>query len=228
MRSRALIIDGWQRVGNAMRLLELIPHHPLRMFVTVHFGTDAVWERHRFTELNKNVRKVSPNLHLRNMRDTNAAVLTLFGLSNNTKDFPLYKKVCWGQAMQRGQLLTALTLCKAANTLHAHKGGISKTGATAHVADAAKRAADNVALKNFRQNVTTLISAIMPIGLPHTVAHDPLPLVFVTPHLFALPARRARQSGLPRCPLSWRARPYLPSPCRRETPRQDRVYLRRS
>lgn len=70
IHSPAYIIDGWQRVGTALRILELIPNHPIRMFATVHFGTDEVWERHRFTELNKNIRKVSPNLHLRNMRDS--------------------------------------------------------------------------------------------------------------------------------------------------------------
>lgn len=93
IKSPAYIIDGWQRVGTALHLLDNIPNHPLRIFATVHFGTDALWERHRFTELNKNVKKVSPNLHLRNMRDTNEAVLTLYGLSNNTKEFALYKRV---------------------------------------------------------------------------------------------------------------------------------------
>ncbi|MDP3936710.1 MAG: hypothetical protein Q8R92_01085, partial [Deltaproteobacteria bacterium] len=99
INSAAYIIDGWQRVGNAMRLLELMPNHPVRIFATVHFGTNDIWERHRFTELNKNIRKVSPNLHLRNMRDGNDAVLTLYGLSNNTREFQLYGKVSWSQNM---------------------------------------------------------------------------------------------------------------------------------
>ena len=166
IRSPAYIIDGWQRVGNAIRLLELIPQQPLRIFATIHFGTDAVWERHRFTELNKNVRKVSPNLHLRNMRDQNEAVLTLYGLSNNTKNFPLYKKVSWSQSMERGQLMTALVLCKAAMTLHGHKASL-KSGSAANVADALKKCAASVTLNNFRHNVAAFISIIneaWPIG----------------------------------------------------------------
>src|SRR5690606_28099902 len=113
IHSPAYIIDGWQRVGNALRLLEMIPHQPIRLFASIHFGTDHQWERHRFTELNKNVKRISPNLHLRNMRGQNEAILTLYGLCHNDPRFPLYKRVCWSQNMQRGQIMTALVLAKA-------------------------------------------------------------------------------------------------------------------
>lgn len=157
--SPAYIIDGWQRVGTALRLLELFPNQSLRIFVTVHFGTDDLWERHRFTELNKNIKKVSANLHLRNTRDQNDAVLTIFGLSNSAKDFPLYKKVNWSQSMQRGQLISALVLCKAASFLHSHQGAIATNSATS-VAESIRKSAAAVTLKNFRQNILTFVSLI--------------------------------------------------------------------
>ena len=160
IRSPAFIIDGWQRVGTALRLLEVLPNHPMRIFATVHFGTDSLWERHRFTELNKNVKKVSPNLHLRNMRDSNEAVMTLFGLSNNTKDFALYKRICWSQNMKRDELLTAMMLAKAAKDLHGHRTSL-RTGVTVPgIADALLRAAMAVSLPVFRKNVQSFASLV--------------------------------------------------------------------
>lgn len=152
--SPAYIIDGWQRVGNALRLLELIPHQDIRIFGSVHFGTDQIWERHRFTALNKNVKKVSPNLHLRNMRDTNDAILTLFGLSNNDKNFPLYKKICWSQNMQRSQLLSALTFSKIAVFLHGHVAA-QRVNSAEGVSDTLARAIPRITLPRFRKNLTT-------------------------------------------------------------------------
>lgn len=159
IRSPAYIIDGWQRVGTALQLLEHAPTHNVRMFASIHFGTGDLWERHRFTELNKNIRKVSANLHLRNMRDSNDAVLTLYGLSHSTKDFPLLHKVSWAQNMERGALLSARALCKAAMRLHAHKTAISG-GRTEDIAAVIERSAKAVTLANFRRNVSTFFSVI--------------------------------------------------------------------
>lgn len=157
--SPCYIIDGWQRVGNALRLLELIPNHPVRIFASVHFGTDQIWERHRFNALNKNVKKVSPNLHMRNMRDSNEAILTLFGLSNSDKTFPLFKKVCWSQNMQRGQLVSALVLAKTAMFIHAHIGGISATSVE-FVSGALMRTVNEISLPVFRKNVSTFFKIV--------------------------------------------------------------------
>lgn len=159
IHSDAYIIDGWQRVGNARRLLELIPDFPLRIFATVHFGTDELWERHRFTELNKNVKKVSPNLHLRNMRDSNEAVLTLFGLCENTSSFSLYKKVCWSQNMARGQLMSASLLTLTAALLHAHQAGIP-SNSVEKMAASVLNASRKITLGNFRKNVTTFFDVL--------------------------------------------------------------------
>lgn len=157
--SPAYIIDGWQRVGTALRLLEAIPNHALRIFASLHFGSDEIWERHRFTELNKNIKRISPNLHLRNMRDGNDAVITLFGLSNSDKDFVLFKKVCWSQAMQRDQLITALNLAKIAMMLHRQKGAVEQ-GTPERVATTLNRMAASVSLPIFRRNVSGFFALV--------------------------------------------------------------------
>lgn len=159
IKSPAYIIDGWQRVGNAMRLMELIQDHPIRIFATVHFGTDDLWERHRFTELNKNVRKVSPNLHMRNMRDSNEAVLTLFGLSHNDKNFAFYNKVSWSQNMKPGELISAVQLAKAAVVLHMHHGALN-FGRVETIAAAMTREIKVLGLTNFRRNIVTFADVI--------------------------------------------------------------------
>jgi len=159
IKSPAYIIDGWQRVGTARKLLEMVPNHPIRIFATLHFGTDALWERHRFTELNKNVKKVSPNLHLRNMRDSNEAVLTLFGLSNNTRDFALYKRVSWSQNMARGELMPALQMAKVAMRLHSHQAAVSNASVEG-VSASLSRVITNIGLQQFRKNVSTFFDVV--------------------------------------------------------------------
>lgn len=125
IKSPAYIIDGWQRVGTALKILECIPSHPIRIFATLHFGSDEIWERHRFNALNKNVRKISPNLHLKNSRDTNDAIATLYALSIDDSTFPLYKRVSWSQNMQKGELISALTLGLVAQILHMHRAPVT-------------------------------------------------------------------------------------------------------
>lgn len=159
IRSPAYIIDGWQRVGNALRLLEDIPHHVVRIFGSIHFGTDEIWERHRFTELNKNVKKISPNLHLRNMRDGNDTILTLYGLCHSDRPFPLYKRVSWSQNMGRGEIMSALVLAKVARRLHGHR--IPNSGASAELLAAMlAKIPTTVTLPTFRRNISHFFSVI--------------------------------------------------------------------
>lgn len=159
IKSPAYIIDGWQRVGNALRLLELVPHHNVRIFGSIHFGTDEIWERHRFTELNKNIKKISPNLHLRNMRDSNDSILTLYGLSNSDRNFPLYKKVSWSQNMGRGEIVSAMVLTKVVRRLHGHRIPNNGVSAERLAADLA-RIPTTVTLPTFRRNVSLFFSII--------------------------------------------------------------------
>lgn len=159
IRSPAYIIDGWQRTGNAMRLLDMIPHLPLRIFATLHFGTDELWERRRFTELNKNTRRISPNLHLRNMRDSNDAVLTLFGVSTNDRGFPLYKKISWSQNFRPGELMSALLFGLSVYHLHSHRAGFNGRSVEA-VASGLGTIASRTTLPTFRRNVHTFFNLI--------------------------------------------------------------------
>lgn len=159
INSPAFIIDGWQRVGTALRLLQMIPDHPLRIFASIHFDTSLQWERHRFTELNKNIRRISPNVHLRNIRDTNAVILKLFSLSNHDRNFPLYKRVTWAQNAQRGDLVSAMTLAMTIRILHGHR--ISLHGRTVeHVSGALARALAAFTLPTLQRNICTFVSLI--------------------------------------------------------------------
>lgn len=159
IHSPAYIIDGWQRTGNALRLLEMIPDHPLRIFASIHFGTDLEWERHRFTELNKNVKRISPNLHLRNMRDSNEAILTLYGLSMRDPQFPMFKKVSWSQNFGRGELISALLLALSVYHLHAHRTGFNGRSVEA-VSAGLKTVVERCTLPTFRRNANVFINLI--------------------------------------------------------------------
>lgn len=159
IRSPAHIIDGGGRIGSANKLLDLVPQLGIRLFAMVHFNTTADWEMTRFDALNKNVRKVSGSLHMRNMRAKNDAVLTLYGLTQNTKAFPLYERVCWSDSMGRGELIRIVQFARAAMLLHSHHTAISSP-IVDMMAAALQRAAATVTLPVFRQNVQTFYQII--------------------------------------------------------------------
>lgn len=159
IRSPAFIIDGWQRIGTARRLLEAIPDHPIRIFASIHFGTSPEWERHRFTELNKNVKRISPNLHLRNMRDQNSAVLKLYNISTTDRSFALYKKISWQQNAQRGELMSALTFAKTVAYLHSHRANILGSSVE-RVSEGLARVQQAVTPATFQRNVYAFFNLI--------------------------------------------------------------------
>ncbi len=158
IRSPCFLIDGWQRVGNALRMMELVPDTEIRLGALLHFGTTQAWEAARFTALNNNSKRVSPSLHMRNLRDQNMAVLTLYGLSENERNSPLLGRVCWEQNMRREHLLPALLFTKACLNLHSHRVGLTgvRVGDIAGGLDAAR----NVSLPRFRHNCLTLFQTI--------------------------------------------------------------------
>lgn len=154
------IIDGSQRIGTARVLLEAIPDIELRMGCLVHFGTTQEFERDLFTALNRGQKKVNPNLHLRNHRTKSTAILTLFGLTENDKNFPLLGRVCWEQSMRRGvHLITAATMAKTINYLHAHHSGISGMDVES-LATSLDAAAAKIGLQSLRQNTATFFQLI--------------------------------------------------------------------
>lgn len=159
IRSPAYVIDGWQRVGTALKILEMIPGHPIRFLGTFHFDTNDVWERHRFTDLNRNVRRVSSNLHLRNTRDGNEAILCLYKLSNNAADFALYKKIGWSQNMHRGELMPAMMMCRIARRLHGHLAALQGAN-LGKITDAMLVVTKTVGVDQFRKNVVVFFDVV--------------------------------------------------------------------
>lgn len=158
IRSPAFVIDGAQRVGTALAILDQNPDAYVAIGALIHFGTDKAWEAQRFCDLNTNIRKVSPSLHLRNERERSPAILTLYGLSH-TKGLPLYERVCWSQNMRRGELISALVLAKTSRFLHSHR--TSLTGPRAdQITASLDIACSNISLNTFRQNVMTFFNVV--------------------------------------------------------------------
>ena len=159
IKSPAFIIDGWQRVGNAIRLLDEIGDIAVRLGALVHFSTDAVWEAQRFTDLNNNAKRVSTSLHLRNLRYDYKAVLTLYGITRNEPNCPLNERVCWDQRRRRGDLMSATILARSCMFLHGHKAPVPKL----RIVDLCKSleaASRTVSLNAFRGNCLTFLQLV--------------------------------------------------------------------
>lgn len=162
------IIDGLQRVSGLRAYAVKYPDKAkdLRIGCEVRFNTTRETEKELFTALNLNRTAMSPNVILRNARDENKAVLTLYGLSNSDVTFPLYGKVSWNQRMTRGEVTSALTLAKSCLVLHhgtmtghSRGGGTGETNVRG-IGGRLDKAAAFVGLSMFRTNVHHFISAV--------------------------------------------------------------------
>ena len=148
-----LMAHGNRNCGNRL------PDFPVRIFATIHFCTDELWERHRFIDVNKNVKRVSPSIHLKNTRDTNPAISALHELCQEDASFPLHKRVSWSQNMQKGELISALSLALIAQMLHGHRSPIK--GRSVHtISDGLANVVERVTAPTFRRNVSTFIKLI--------------------------------------------------------------------
>jgi hypothetical protein len=159
LKEPTFIIDGWQRIGTARKILDQIPHLEIRIGCLVHFGTDQKFEREQFTKLNRGQKKVKSNHHLRNLRQESPGLLTLYGLSHNERGFPLRGRVCWEQNMARHHLITAMHLMKAAQYLHSHHVGISGMNCE-ELAKSVDLIAQKVGLQTLRHNMSTFFSIV--------------------------------------------------------------------
>jgi hypothetical protein len=120
------VIDGLQRISAALHLIDTGIKLDPRLGCAVHFNTTAESEADLFRILNTTRIKLSPNILLRNLRGSNAAIAMLYKMSTEDEDFVLYDRVCWKQMMKRNDLLTALMLMKTTGQLHSSFGpGIS-------------------------------------------------------------------------------------------------------
>ncbi len=121
LQDSCYVIDGQQRVNACINILTMYPGTPVYLGALIHFETTKEWERQRFRILNSDRSKVSPNVLLRNMREDHPAIATIYKLTESTDGvFSMGGKVCWGQNMKRGQLMTATTFLKVTGLLHAH------------------------------------------------------------------------------------------------------------
>ncbi|MDP6528033.1 MAG: hypothetical protein QF858_04160 [Candidatus Pacebacteria bacterium] len=153
------IIDGLQRTNAAIHFLASKPDAKVHIGATVHFDTSKEWERNRFRVLNTLRSKVSPNVLLRNKREESAAVLMLFGISTNDKNFVLWNRISWSQRMTKGELLTALMFAKVIGRLHAHKAP-TKRNQIDELVPALDKAVEIVGMQNMRENIRTFFELV--------------------------------------------------------------------
>jgi hypothetical protein len=155
------IVDGLQRVYTCLRHVEAnaAAEAGLLLGAEVRFNTTNDSEKALFHALNSYRTGMSGNVLLRNMRDTNKAILTLYGLSMSEPTSPIYKKVQWNQRMQRGELFTAMTVAFIGVALHTpgsfNQGGVN-TLATAldNLVD------DSIGYADFRANVRSFFETM--------------------------------------------------------------------
>lgn len=157
LKDPVYIIDGWQRVSAA---LQLRATSPIYLGATVHFDTTRDWERERFYILNTSRVKVSPNIHLRNLRETHAGVLALYGLTNNDKTFPGYQRVAWTQAQKRSDLLGAFTFAKVTGFLHSWQGPNLRSAIVPELANAIDRLVNEIGVNTYKNNAKQMIDVI--------------------------------------------------------------------
>lgn len=121
LQGECYVIDGQQRVNACTSFLTLNPGKEVFLGATIHFDTDKEWERERFRILNSDRVKVSPNILLRNMRESSVAVQKIYQMTNFPDNvFCLGGRVSWDQNMKRGKLVTALNVLKIVGYLHLH------------------------------------------------------------------------------------------------------------
>jgi hypothetical protein len=126
------VIDGLQRISAAIHLIDTGIKLDPRVGATVYFNTNRESEADLFRILNTTRVKLSPNILLRNMKESNAAVAMLYELSTTDPDFVLFERVAWKQMMKRTELITALMLMKTTGQLHSSFG----PGISSHIPEA--------------------------------------------------------------------------------------------
>ena len=154
------IIDGFQRISALLDYKAANPEARVRIGAQLRFNTNYELEKKLFTDLNTKQRVMSPNIIIRNERDCNEGVATLYGLSH-TAEFPLYGKVCWDQQMARTHIITATSYVKGVATLHRHltPGGRCLSNKAALI-EVLKRQVKVGGLANYRKNALTFYEVI--------------------------------------------------------------------
>lgn len=154
------VIDGLQRQSTALHLMRsgecLAPH----LGAIVYFNTTHESEADLFRILNTSRAKLSPNVLIRNLRESNPAVEALHGLTEEST-FVMYDRVCWQQQMRRHELITGSTLLQLAGHIHGSFAPALTGGRWAETARAlALLVRDRVRTRTFLQNIRTFFDVI--------------------------------------------------------------------
>lgn len=167
LHDEVYIIDGLQRIFALKSHVERNPDgaKKLRIGAEVRFNTTKDSERELFLVLNTSRIPVSPNVVLRNLRETHKSILTLYGLSMADKDFPLYQRVSWSQRMGRGELVTAQILTRIAKALHGFANvtnprSVGSASRSDQLANALDAVVDKVGMQTFRRNMSAFFELV--------------------------------------------------------------------
>ncbi len=159
LKNDTYIIDSLQRVTAAIQQTKKGGDRVPRLGAMIHFKTTEEWERESFRILNQERTKLSPNILLRNLRETHPVVEMIHVMSTQDKGFVLCGRVSWSQRQQRQELITALTFMKTIDVLHAHFGP-GRSSRLDEVARGAQAIMDAVGRNTFRDNIRTFFDLI--------------------------------------------------------------------
>lgn len=162
LEDNCYIVDGLQRVFTCLRFAENHPDQAqnLVLGVEVRFNTTPESEKKLFHALNSFRTGMSGNVLLRNMRDENKAVLTIYGLSMSEPTSPIYKKVQWNQRMQRGELFSAIMMIAVGHALHTRSASASNGAVTAIATTLDNLIDETYGYGDFRANMRTFFEVM--------------------------------------------------------------------
>ena len=153
LQDPVFIVDGLQRVTAALQLLRMATGKLPHLGATVHFNTTEQWERDRFKTLNLLRTALSPNVHLRNLRNDYGVIDMIYKLSQGGREFALFNKICWAQAMKRSDLVTATQLAKVVGSLHSRLGGGGLSTTNDMLAPALQKIMEKIGRNVMRDNI---------------------------------------------------------------------------
>jgi hypothetical protein len=153
------VIDGLQRISAARHLIESGAFDSPKLGAVVYFNSTRESERDLFHILNTSRVRLSPNVLLRNMKDTNPAINMLYSLCLDST-FPLYERVSWQQRMRRSELLTARTFIQVSAILHAMFQRGARDHCVNNLGPALVKIMGSTGRKSMRDNMVTFFNTV--------------------------------------------------------------------
>jgi len=144
-------VDGQQR-ADAIRIALLINGVlDVRIGVECWLNSTPEIERRRFHRLNTNRTRVCSTTEIRNMKDDNRSVGTIFGLSHES-GFCLFNRVCWDQQFGPDDLITGATFFRVALNINEQPGIRAAHGKSINLVNRGNLLVEEVGLHTFRDN----------------------------------------------------------------------------